>query len=133
MKDLAFILRVFKAFDDWCGADKDSLFWRTDGEYAPISFFVNCNDLFYWGTADTEDLTPENIGILEQTTVDCRAVDPVIGCLRATDLFCCRIRRERMQGACYQHLDQKYWPLFDACGPVREVNMVNPRQHPSED
>lgn len=26
------------------------LSWRCDGEYAPVSFYINCNDLFWWAT-----------------------------------------------------------------------------------
>mgnify|MGYP001473367429 CR=1 FL=1 len=39
----------------------DSLFWRTDGTYAPITLFIRCNDLFYWAMADLEEITPENV------------------------------------------------------------------------
>lgn len=132
MTDFAFVLRVLAAFDAWDGADKDDLWWRTDGEYAPVTFLLNCNDVFWWGTADCERVTPETVSVLEQATKDLRAVDPVCGGIYAGLLYCCRARGMRPQGAYYDHLDAKYWPLFDAAGPPREVNMTNPKKHPSD-
>ena len=96
--------------------------WRCDGEYAPITFWVNCNDLFFWGSSDCETLTIENLPILEQAFADCKAVDLEWA---ADMLFCARVRKERPQGAAYPK-DPKTWPLFDACGPEREVGFGNP-------
>jgi|HubBroStandDraft_4_1064222.scaffolds.fasta_scaffold00029_108 hypothetical protein len=98
--------------------------WRTDGEYAPVRFFINCNDQFWWGTGDNEDLTPENIGELEKAYADCNAIDKVCGKHHAQSLFCCRVRKMRPQGCCYP--PREYWHLFDACGPEREVGLGNP-------
>jgi hypothetical protein len=35
-----------------------------------LSFYVNCNDVFSYATADSEPITPENFPILEQTLKD---------------------------------------------------------------
>lgn len=60
---LGFVLRVLGTIS---AADcYGELFWRTDGEYAPITFWINCNDFFFWGCADMEDLTPDNIDVLD--------------------------------------------------------------------
>lgn len=127
MEASAFNLRVLDAvaFDN-C----DMLWWRTDGEYAPITFFVNCNDLFWWATSDAEDVTPENVHLLEESIKDVEAIDDCSSW--ATSLFCCRSRKMRPQGAAYPK-DKRLWPLFDACGPAREVDKSgfgNPKEHP---
>lgn len=123
--------RVLSAFEGDGGADKDELYWRVkpDG----IHWFVNCNDLFWWGTADAEDLTAENVGVLEQAVADCRAADPVVGTLDASRLFCCRVRRMRPQGAYYPKLEKILWTLFDACGPERAVDYGNPKPRPADE
>jgi hypothetical protein len=61
-----FYLRVMRCMED----NNESLWWRTDEEYAPITFFINCNDAFWWGSADAERITEANIGILEQAIKD---------------------------------------------------------------
>src|SRR5437773_4315176 len=48
----------------------DLIWWRVDGGYAPITFFVVCNDLFDWGTADAEPLTAVTIEAFERAIED---------------------------------------------------------------
>jgi hypothetical protein len=127
MKDAAFILRVLQAtgFDD-C----DTIWWRTDGEYAPITFFVNCNDTFWWGTADCEEITPENLPLFEQTLADEKAVTGYHGAIWVGALFAARVRQMRPQGAAYPKEQPGLWPLFDACGPPRQTGFGNPYPSP---
>jgi hypothetical protein len=99
---------------DGCG----DIFWRVDEEYAPITIFVNCNDLFFWGCADAEQITTENLEVLEQSYKD----DERNGGL----LFCCRVRGERPQGAYYKHIKKEKRHLYDACGPEKETGFGNP-------
>lgn len=125
---LEFIMRVLRttAFEN-C----DDIWWRTDDEYAPLTLFVNCSDVFCWGTADAEEVTPENVAIMEQAYADCRAADPRSGYIYGSMLFCARVRGMRPQGAAYPGEDHKaLWPLFDACGPERTIEMGNPRPQP---
>jgi len=126
---LDFYLRVLDAvaFDN-C----DMLWWRTDGEYTPVMFFVNCNDLFWWGTADAEDITPENVHLLKKSIEDVEAINDTSQW--GGELFCCRSRKMRPQGAAYPK-DERLWPLFDECGPDRDADKEpfgNPRVHPSQ-
>lgn len=102
----------------------NDIWWRTDGEYAPVSIFVNCSDLFWWGCADCEELTPDNIDVFEQAFVDVRAAGDRDG-IYGSNLFCCRVRGMRPQGCCYPD-ERGLWPLFNACGPEREVGRGNP-------
>lgn len=125
--EIAFLQRwiqvefVYRWLDLACRYDmQDSFWWRTDGEYAPVTIFVNCNDLFWWATADSEQVTPDNLDVLEQAIKDCRAIDDCSSC--GIDLFCCRLRKMRPQGACYKHIKKELWHLFDAAGPERAVD-----------
>jgi hypothetical protein len=130
MSDLErFMLRVLGAVS--AVSDFDSaIMWQTKGKYAPISFFVDCSDVFVWGCADFEPLPENRIDAFEQAYADVEAT--------GTDqrwyggyLFCCRMRGQRPQGAAYPK-DPRLWPLFDACGPEREPGFGNPRRHPAE-
>lgn len=103
----------------------DMLWWRTDGEYAPVTFWINCNDLFAWGFADAEDLTPESLPVLKQAVADCKEIDSVCGSITGCELFACRMRKMRPQGAAYPE-ERELWPLFDVCGPERETGLGNP-------
>lgn len=114
---LDMILRVFRIFDGFGYLSSEDLFWRTDGEYAPLKIFVTCNDLFHWACADVEEITSENIGLLEATVAE---VKELTGDNQNADiLFCCRSRGMRPQKPYYKHIDEKLRPLFDACGPER--------------
>jgi|SRR5690349_21361769 len=120
---LEFLLRVFN-LGGW--DDHPEFWWRTDGEYAPLTLFINCNDVFYWACADAEELTPENIHIYEKTYSDLDSIIPdeartkenqVDGPIRdewlkrmtrrisimshVDTLFCARIRGMRPQQPCY--------------------------------
>lgn len=109
------VLRLAAEYD-MCG----DLWWRCDGEYAPVTFFVNCNDCFYWACSDCEQLTPENLPILVQAFKDAEAADEKRGTIYAPELFVARVRGMRPQGASYKECyPETMWPLFDACGPER--------------
>lgn len=89
---------------------------RLDDDSCQLS--VNCNDMFFWGCADGEDVAIEEIPALQE----CWTLAPENG----TDLWISRKRCERPQGAYYTYIDEQYWPLFNACGPEREVGSGNP-------
>lgn len=117
MIDHAFVLRVLAAF---ARADAHgSLFWRTDGEYAPVSFFAVVNDVFVWASADVEPVTPDNIADLERAIDDAKAADPWSD-INGVELFAARARKMRPQGASYSYYSPALWPLFDAAGPERD-------------
>lgn len=127
---LGFILRVLHIVDSAEG--HDWLQWRCDGEYGPVTFFATCSDCFVWGSADAEDITPENVDILAQAVADCRRADPVYGTIYAAELFAARMRKMRPQGASYDDRNKFMWPLYDACGPKRETGLGNPTPHPED-
>ena len=111
-----FALEVLQVFAKY--GLHDMLFWRTDGEYAPITFFVNCNDLFYWATADLEVINPDNFPEIERAMKDVGARPVSSESLDGLSLFCARSRKMRPQKCAYPE-DKKLWPLFNACGPER--------------
>lgn len=134
--DPAFVLRVLRTFDRV--DDRESLFWRTPATGINYTFFVNCSDLFWWGTSDLEEITPDNIAQLEQAIDDVSADAWRFGHL-GVELFVARMRKMRPQGAWYQQVRKYQAPdsketielvlaLFDECGPEREQGLGNPRK-----
>ncbi len=121
-----FLFRWLALADKW--EIQDGFFWRCEGK--DIHIFVICNDLFYWGTADLEELTAENIDSYEQTYKDAETALQFGHC-HADELWCCRVRKMRPQGACYKSIPKELWPLFDTCGPEREIDICNPRKQPT--
>jgi len=107
------------------------VFWRTEGENAPITFFVNTNDILYWGCVDAEELTPESLPVLKQAIEDLEKIEEHAGRIYGEELFCCRMAKTRPQGACYPK-DEKFWAIFDECGEEREEGFGNPHPHPSK-
>lgn len=109
-----FIMRVLTATTH----NNSDLFWKTNLEHHSITFFINCNDVFYWACSDVVEITEDNIEIFEQSYKDYEEYGGI--------LFCCRVRNMRPQGAFYQYFadDKKY--LFDDCGPKRNIDILNP-------
>ncbi len=108
----------------------DMIWWRIN-EYGiqddKVHVFVNCNDFFHWACSDLEEITLDNIDLLESTIQECEEI--LGGKYRASDAFllwCCRVREMRPQGAYYAHLDEELWDLFDAAGPEREPGFGDP-------
>lgn len=132
--DMGFVSRLLRLMDEY--DSHDALFWRCGAQYGggefhtPASFFVNVNDVFWWGCADLEEITPENIAALERSYADAKAAHK-FGFIYAPHLFAARVRGMRPQGACYPP-EPELWPLFDACGPERPVDAGNPRPHPRD-
>ena len=97
----------------------DWLWWRCDGNYAPVTFFINCNDLFWWGTADCEPFTVADIPDMDKAIADVKAAGGLEG-FYGPELWVCRKRGMRPQTPAYpKREDEHLRPLFDACGPER--------------
>lgn len=57
------VLELFELADSF-----HDLTWRTEHKGTGVQFWVNCNDLFYWGTADAEPVeTKKDLELLRQT------------------------------------------------------------------
>lgn len=119
VRDFDFIIRVLCAFRA-CKLEHGPLWWRTDGEYAPVTFLVNCNDLFWWACSDCERVTEANIVEVERAFADVRAADEIETIQWASQLFVCRVRGMRPQKPALRNIPESIRPLFLACGPERE-------------
>ncbi len=112
-----FVARVLEAT---ARADlHECLFWRTDGPFQPITFFVDCSDSFTAATAEGEPVTEETIAELENAIADAAEAtggDPTFGPL----LYCARRRQRRPLAVAYPS-DSRLWPLFDA---IVEVDLA---------
>ena len=113
--NLAFVYRVLELV---AKADLHrDLFWQCSG-HSHVTFLINCNDIFWWGCADAEEITPENVDLLESAIVDTTSVKSAY----AGELFCARVRKLRPQGCFYEGMPDTVAALFDACGPERAAN-----------
>lgn len=93
---------------------QEYIFWDED-----LRFYVNCNDLFYWGCADTEAIKTDELGDFENSLKDADFCGPL--------LFVARKREMRPQGAAYNKMIPiVYHDLFNQCGPKRKVGFGNP-------
>jgi hypothetical protein len=96
-----------------------------DGER--ISIAVNISDVFAWGCADAEDITPERLPVLQQAWLDCETADDGEW---IAELYAARVRGMRPQGAAYPSAPAVA-ALFDACGPERPTGLGNPHKPPA--
>ncbi len=102
---------------------------------------LDCSDIFFWGSADSEEVTTETWPLLEQTVADVKVLydrwKPQRGgedhggdAFRLAGplcwLYAARVRKQRPQGASYSYFPRDLWPLFDACGPDRATGLGNP-------
>lgn len=80
---------------------------------------IICNDLFWWGCADAEPIESHaDLAALVQAHDDSSEA--------GFELYCARRRRMRPQGAIYKYYSAEVQRLFDACGPDRSVDVLNP-------
>lgn len=132
-QQLAFVRRVLEIFSLSHADAYDDLLWRVDDGQIHLS--ANVSDVFAWGAADAEEITPERLPDLERTYADLKAIDSQD---YTAALYAARIRHMRPQGAAYPGRKlNDHWrevvALFDACGPRREVGLGNPKPQPNPD
>jgi len=106
----------------------DKFYFDADGG---IVIAENCNDLFYWGCADAEEITPEDLPSIEQAIKDCEAIKPSYSAYAGT-IWACRKRGMRPQYPCYPSYPKSLWPLLDAAGPERPQSEAGSRQRAEE-
>lgn len=118
MIDGRFMSQVLGIFADTeCHED---LIWSRDrSNWQEIRFSVLCSDTFDYATADSEEITPENVATLYPTYLDLSNGDHEV--LWPT-LWCARQRKRRPMPLYYEHLKLAGTPLgdfLDAAGPER--------------
>ena len=116
--ELEFMKKILGLF--WRHDINDSLFWRTEWPHGDkkIKFFAVCSDTFTWATADAEEITPENVHILEMAFADVS----VVRCEKwwGPLLFAARVRGMRPMPKLA--IPDPLKELFNACGPERTSN-----------
>jgi hypothetical protein len=108
------------------------IWWERDGK---IGVGADCSDCFFWGSADAEEITPDNLKLFIGTIKFCEDMEATnegaCPTVYADELFAARIRKQRPQGASYEMYPPCLWAAFDACGPVRETGLGNPHKQPA--
>lgn len=127
--DHRFLTRVLELFSASHADAYGDLFWRVD-DHQP-TLYANVSDVFAWGGADCEPITPQTLTVLEQAYADLKAV----GAEEFTaELYAARQRGMRPQGAAYPGAAHESWrrvaALYDSCGPERAVGFGNPKPAP---
>jgi hypothetical protein len=118
---------IEKALELTAGEPSYDTFWTfKDGQ---LQLWVNCSDSFYWGCADAEEITEANLPELETARNDLIAAGDTQASHLA-NLFASRVRKIRPQGALYEYIEPELYPLFNACGPHRPVDLGNPVSTP---
>jgi hypothetical protein len=69
--------------------------WRLEGE-GDVRFFVNGSNLFRWDEDGGEEITPENLPLLERCVADCTG--SYFPAANGAWLFCCRLKKMRPRG-----------------------------------
>lgn len=99
------------------------LIWRTqprdDRPDDPIRFYALCNTFFYWATADMEEITPNDLDLLEECLHDLRKACPDDGGVWLTELYVCRKRKLRPLQGWFSPMTDAIRALFLASGPER--------------
>ena len=108
-----FLVRVLEIFDE-AGMHGD-LFWRVKDD--AVKLYAMCNDTFYWGVANAEEITPERLPILEQAAKDAQAIDTSL----LVELYAARVLGMRPQRAWFKGKSEAVTALFEACGPERDT------------
>ena len=109
-------------FRIWERADigSEGLYWKVGGtprhDTRDMRLFAICSGVFTWGTADLEEITKEDVALLERCVADLGEFEK--GYL--PELFAARKRGMRpMRSFCKDMDDEATVALFDACGPER--------------
>lgn len=115
-REVAAILEVFQYDNDYY------LGWTVGEDRNLETFWVLCNDLFAWGSADEEVIEPDDIPALRQ------AHDDAEGDFYWPELWVARKRHMRPQGAVLNEIKghRKVIELFLDAGPERPAALMNP-------
>lgn len=110
--ELDFIHRVLRLFSDQECRD-DLFFGYPDCNGNNLYLGVICSDVFDWGCAGSEEITPENIGELERAVVDAgKDRFDSWGFL----LFCARQQKRLPQAPVMKEVPEELRALFEEAG-----------------
>jgi hypothetical protein len=105
----------------------NGVWWRVDmtpGASREMRLYAECNDLFFWATADAEEITVADIPLLRQALDDLKAIgaEEELG-----HLFAARKRKMRPQKPCYRDMAPEVAALYDACCTGEERAVADER------
>ncbi len=88
-------------------------------DYSPITFFINCNDLFFWACSDCEEIESDaEVADIRLAYDDCSKLHEY-GNIYAPLLWVARKRKMRPQDPYYTEFPKELHGLFNDCGPER--------------
>ena len=135
-KDILSLLKILGDIKTTLIMPEERLWWRTDTKYAPITFFLNCNDLFAWACTEDIEITVDNIYLFNESIQDLRYIGEklckkkknkilegkLLAIEYAEDLYACRVRKERPQKPYWNRdkIPEEVKQLFLACGPEKD-------------
>ena len=123
VEHLSLVSRVQQVFDN-DRASSIGLYEFKRGD--DVEYSVNVDNVFYYGVHDSEPITEDNIGLLEETAALLAAYSGDGTYFDVGKLFAATIRKMRPQGLVYIILDPRIRHLFDEVGPVRPIAADNP-------
>ena len=109
--EAAEVFALFAEAEDF----ENGVFWRVDmtpGRNREMRLFAECSDLFFWGTADCEEITPADVPLLRHALDDLK---PLGAEYELGHLFAARKRKLRPQKPCYKDMAPAVAALYDAC------------------
>lgn len=113
-EELTFIKSLLEIMDRHDATDE--MFWRKQSD-GTFRFLIICNDLFWWGTSDCEEVTAADLETLDQAYKDAAEADQS---WYGGRLYAARKRQMRPQAAYFQYFDDTIAELFKAAGPHRD-------------
>lgn len=136
----------------WEADNSDMAFWRPWPENGPMRAMAMCSDWFWWGTADCEEIAPDDVPLLRACLGDLLSVERDAGpegdrndrvaTAYLPQLFASRKREMRPMRCVYEDknaIGPLLAALFDAAGPERtdssgkrETSALNTTQHTEE-
>lgn len=114
--EAAEVFALFAEAEDF----ENGVFWRVDikpGADRDMKLFAECSDLFFWATADAEEITVDDIPLLARTLLDLKLLDAEY---ELGHLFAARKRKLRPQKPCYKDMEAGIVALYDACCTEQE-------------
>lgn len=101
MEDMVFMIITDKGY--WAG------YGNLEGN---LTTFVNCNDLFYWASADLEPIKSDSdLKLFEE----CLKLDDIYG----ATIYACRKRKMRPQNCILEKMPDNTKKHLELCGPPR--------------
>lgn len=118
---LTYVLEVLE-FAERTGSEFE-IDWSVEKYERSLRFYYRCNDTYFWGTSDAEEIELGDIDTINKVYEEVMKLLPDESyysmATNALLVWASRKRGMRPQGCAYPE-HKALWPLLDACGPERE-------------